>query len=127
MQNREFTTHFVVHWCFNYFSQIPNWVRLKFCQQVNRDIIFLHKKFQRNPLRRFGFMIKSVTIAATRNFVAHSIAYVCVDHFAAPGTTKCPVVVRFVQFEPKIPQNFHMILSIKLQKSKDELTHNNYM
>jgi hypothetical protein len=74
MQNREFAAHFATHWCFNCFSQITNWVRLKFGQQVNRDIIFLHKKFQRNPLRRFGFMIKFVTIAATGNFVAHSIA-----------------------------------------------------
>jgi hypothetical protein len=74
MQNREFATHFAAHWCFNCFSQIPNWVRLKFGQQVNRDIIFLHKKFQRNPLRRFGFMIKFVTVTATGKSVAHSVA-----------------------------------------------------
>jgi hypothetical protein len=46
MQNKEFAAHFVAHWCFNCFSQMPNWVRLKFGQQVNKDIIFLHKNFR---------------------------------------------------------------------------------
>jgi hypothetical protein len=83
-----------MHWCFNCFSQIPNWVKLKLGQQVNRDIIFLHKKkIHRNPLLRFGFMIKFVTVAATGNSVAHSVAPIYVDHFAAPGATKCPVAI----------------------------------
>jgi hypothetical protein len=71
MQNREISTHFAVHWCFNYFSQIPNWVRLKFGQQVNRDIIFLRQKFHRNPLS-FWFYDQIVTVTATGNFVAPS-------------------------------------------------------
>jgi hypothetical protein len=79
MQNREFAAHSAMHWCFNCFSQMPNWVRLKFGQKVNKDIIFLHKKFQRNPHHRFGFMIKTVTTTATGNFIAHSVA-----QFAAP-------------------------------------------
>jgi hypothetical protein len=74
MQNREFAAHFAAHWCFNCFSQITNWVRLKFGQQVNMDIIFLHKKIHRNPLQCFGFMIKFVTVAATGNSVAHFVA-----------------------------------------------------
>jgi hypothetical protein len=74
MQNKEFATHFTMHWCFNCFSQMPNWVRLKFGQQVNKDIIFLHKKFQRNPHHRFGFMIKSVKATATGNEFAMNFA-----------------------------------------------------
>jgi hypothetical protein len=74
MQNIEFAAHFVVHWCFNCFSQITNRVRPKFGQQFNRDIILLHKQIHRNPLRRLGFMIKFVIVATIGNFVAHSIA-----------------------------------------------------
>jgi hypothetical protein len=66
MQNREFAAHFAMHWFFT------NWVKLKFGHGVNRDIIFLHKKIQINPLCHFGFMIKFVTAAATENFVAPS-------------------------------------------------------
>jgi hypothetical protein len=55
------------HWCFNYISRITNWVRLKFGQKINDIIIILHKKFQKNPHHRFGFMIKSVKAVATGN------------------------------------------------------------
>jgi hypothetical protein len=72
MQNREFAAHSAMHWCFNCFSQITNWVRLKFGQQFNRDIIFLQKNFRETHFVIFGFMIKFVTVAATGNFVAPS-------------------------------------------------------
>jgi hypothetical protein len=89
MQNKEFATHFTAHWCFNCFSQMPNWVRMKFGQQVNTYIIFPQKTFQRHPHHHFGFMIKFVNTTATGNFVAP----VCVDHFAVPCATKCSVAV----------------------------------
>jgi hypothetical protein len=72
MQNKEFAAHSASHWCFNCFSQIINRVRLKFGHQVGIDIIFLQKTFQRNPLCRFGFMIKVVTVVAIGNSVAPS-------------------------------------------------------
>jgi hypothetical protein len=46
---------------------MPNWVRLNFGQQVNAIIMLLHKKFQKNPHHRLGFMIKSLEETATGN------------------------------------------------------------
>jgi hypothetical protein len=66
MQNREFL-QFAAHWCFNYISRMPNWVRLKFGQQVNATIMLLHKKFQKNPHHHFGVMIKYLEATATGN------------------------------------------------------------
>jgi hypothetical protein len=70
---------------------MPNWVRLKFGQKFNKDIIFLHKQIQRNPHHCFGFMIKTVTTIATRNFVAHSVAPINLQRlsqFIAPKENK---------------------------------------
>jgi hypothetical protein len=55
------------HWCFNFISQIPNWVRLNFGQQVNTNIMLLHKKFQKNPHHHSKFMIKYLEGSATGN------------------------------------------------------------
>jgi hypothetical protein len=60
---------------------MPNWVRLKFGQQVNKDIILLHKKFQRNPHHRFIVTIKYLEATATGNEFA-----VPLSQFATPVT-----------------------------------------
>jgi hypothetical protein len=56
---------FAAHWCFNYISRMPNWVRMKIGQQVNAIIMLLHKKIQNNRHHRFGFMIKYLEEFAT--------------------------------------------------------------
>jgi hypothetical protein len=63
-----------MHWCFNCFSQIPNWVKLKFGQQVNKDIIFLQKNFRETHIIVFGFMNKFVKEVATGNEFATNFA-----------------------------------------------------
>jgi hypothetical protein len=77
MQNR--VCSFATHWCFNYISRMPNWVRLKFGQQVNATIMLLHKKFQKNPHHHFGVMIKYLEATATGNEFATPVC-----QFAAP-------------------------------------------
>jgi hypothetical protein len=58
---------FAMHWCFNYISRMPSWVRLKFGQQVNFVIMLFYKKIQKNPHHHFGFMIKSLKEETTGN------------------------------------------------------------
>jgi hypothetical protein len=42
----------------------------------------------------------------TTHFTVNFAASDFVDQFSMPSATKCPIVVQFVQFEPKTPKTF---------------------
>jgi hypothetical protein len=58
---------FTMHWCFDFISQMPNWVGLNFGQNINANIMLLHKKFQKNPHHHSKVMIKYLEDSATGN------------------------------------------------------------
>jgi hypothetical protein len=77
---------------------MPNWVGLNFGQQVNANIMLLHKKFQKNPHRRSKVMIKYLEDSATGN------------EFATPVySLQCLIQTRIAYFEETVRRSDDMI------------------